>query len=799
MKQLITTAVLLISITAFAQVGINNTSPKATLDITAKTNGTKPEGLIIPQLTGDQIRLATTATPTPVYGTAQKGLMIYATVADSAPAGATVNITAPGYYYFDGSVWQKMNGAAAGDTTDDAWINDTTNDLVKLGTKADGTARASGADFVAKDNGSVGIGTSSPANSSILQLDATDKGFVPPRMTVLQRDAITTPLYGTVIYNTDQSCLEQYVGGSGPGISTTGWKSLCSSNINSSVTTVNCTGVLAGNYYSNVQMTTANTKTVTINFTTAGDYSASTDEVNGVYFVGQGTVNASGSKNILLTASGTPMADGTFTYTVTTDGKTCTFSVTYTKAPVPINSIDCLSGTPAAGTYNTGVAMTASNTKNISVDVGTGFGTSNTNTFSTNVVNGVQFTKTVTFPSSGVQAVTLVASGTPINTGTFTYTVSGLNTSQTCTFTVTYNCNKVVTGNLFSASGNTPSSGIGHRFTITAPGPGRFLLKGSVQVWTNVDSGSWYSVKYGSTTLTYGAINGMAWTNVYQNVPFNTSLDVTTAGSYNIDIVRGYSTGTMQYNLEYIFVPSGTQCQIISLDAKPFIDNVNNLPSTMSHRYSLTAPAAGKFILLPQMQVWSSATSTNGFDLKNGSSVIASARLASAAPEHLYNNITTAGEFSVGSAGNYDFDLVPTSTINGTFRPGLASIFIPATATGYSSGNSSTTTVNNGAGSNSHRFSVTVPAAGKLVLFGSANLLSTTTTQILGYDVKVGASVLQNVILPSNVPINRYQNIPFATEYTVTSAGNVNIDLVPVNTYSTNMQYPVLQWVFIPN
>ncbi|WP_346984040.1 hypothetical protein [Chryseobacterium sp. POE27] len=68
MKQLTTTAVLLISMTTFAQVGINNTSPKATLDITAKTNGTKPEGLIIPQLTGDQIRTATTATPTPVYG-----------------------------------------------------------------------------------------------------------------------------------------------------------------------------------------------------------------------------------------------------------------------------------------------------------------------------------------------------------------------------------------------------------------------------------------------------------------------------------------------------------------------------------------------------------------------------------------------------------------------------------------------------------------------------------------------------------------------------------------------------------
>ncbi|WP_346984428.1 hypothetical protein [Chryseobacterium sp. POE27] len=117
MKQLITTAVLLFSMTAFAQVGINNTSPKATLDITAKTNGTKPEGLIIPQLSGSDIRTATAAG---VYGTNQKGLIVYASAADSAPAGATANITAPGYYYFDGSAWQKI---ATGNTLNTSLAN----------------------------------------------------------------------------------------------------------------------------------------------------------------------------------------------------------------------------------------------------------------------------------------------------------------------------------------------------------------------------------------------------------------------------------------------------------------------------------------------------------------------------------------------------------------------------------------------------------------------------------------------------------------------------------------------------
>lgn len=106
MKHLFTAAAMLFSMTAFAQVGINNTSPKATLDITAKTtDGSKPEGLIIPQLSGSNIHTATAAG---VYGTNQKGLIIYATSADSSPTSATANITAAGYYYFDGGVWQKI-------------------------------------------------------------------------------------------------------------------------------------------------------------------------------------------------------------------------------------------------------------------------------------------------------------------------------------------------------------------------------------------------------------------------------------------------------------------------------------------------------------------------------------------------------------------------------------------------------------------------------------------------------------------------------------------------------------------
>ena len=50
-------------------------------------------------------------------------------------------------------------------------------------------------------NGNVGVGTASPAASALLHLNSTNRGFLPPRMTTAQRDAIAAPAEGLVIYN----------------------------------------------------------------------------------------------------------------------------------------------------------------------------------------------------------------------------------------------------------------------------------------------------------------------------------------------------------------------------------------------------------------------------------------------------------------------------------------------------------------------------------------------------------------------------------------------------------------------
>jgi hypothetical protein len=55
-------------------------------------------------------------------------------------------------------------------------------------------------------------GDGSPDGSAMLEVKSTERGFLPPRLTTVQRDAISNPAEGLWIYNTDMKCLEWWNG-----------------------------------------------------------------------------------------------------------------------------------------------------------------------------------------------------------------------------------------------------------------------------------------------------------------------------------------------------------------------------------------------------------------------------------------------------------------------------------------------------------------------------------------------------------------------------------------------------------
>ena len=61
-------------------------------------------------------------------------------------------------------------------------------------------------------NGNIGVNTIAPAATAVMDLTSTTKGFLPPRMTTTQINAIISPAVGLVVYNTTLNVLCVYTG-----------------------------------------------------------------------------------------------------------------------------------------------------------------------------------------------------------------------------------------------------------------------------------------------------------------------------------------------------------------------------------------------------------------------------------------------------------------------------------------------------------------------------------------------------------------------------------------------------------
>ena len=61
-------------------------------------------------------------------------------------------------------------------------------------------------------------------NYSLLELESTGKAFVPPRMTTAQKNVVSSPLEGAIVYDTDLKMMCIYTDGAWSNISSSSYR-----------------------------------------------------------------------------------------------------------------------------------------------------------------------------------------------------------------------------------------------------------------------------------------------------------------------------------------------------------------------------------------------------------------------------------------------------------------------------------------------------------------------------------------------------------------------------------------------
>jgi hypothetical protein len=180
-----------------------------------------------------------------------------------------------------------------------------------------------------------------------------------------------------------------------------------------------CTdAVVTGNYQAGNTLDLNNKVTLSVNVSIIGNYSITTNTVNGISFSGSGSFTTPGIQTIVLTGSGVPIAGGTFDISPGVNG--CDFPVDITGTAVySLNesSGNC-SSFSISGSYAAGTALTATEFATVSVTISA----IGAYTISTERINGISFSASGIFTSPGIQIVQLNGLGTPLAAGTFSYT-----------------------------------------------------------------------------------------------------------------------------------------------------------------------------------------------------------------------------------------------------------------------------------------------------------------------------------------------------------------------------------------
>jgi len=201
------------------------------------------------------------------------------------------------------------------------------------------------------NNGSnLGVGTTSPDASALTDLTSTTQGFLPPRMTTVQRNAIANPVNGLMIFNSTTGCPNYYF--------SSVWYEWCGTpSYTATLTTLNCVGATITGTLTNG--TAASGVSTAISYTggNAGSYGAQSISSAGVVgltaTLASGTL-ANGAGSLTYTITGTPTTSGTASFAITVGGQSCSFTVSVAAAQpqYPAGTVHCAGATTVVDVTN---------------------------------------------------------------------------------------------------------------------------------------------------------------------------------------------------------------------------------------------------------------------------------------------------------------------------------------------------------------------------------------------------------------------------------------------------------------
>jgi len=335
----------------------------------------------------------------------------------------------------------------------------------------------------------VGINTGNPDASAALDITSTTKGLLIPRMTNVQRQAISNPVAGLMVYVTD------FVGGTFLFYNGTDWKELSLTQARTAPDAPTITGVASGD------------EQVTVSFTAPSSNGGSaitsytaTSSPDGI----TGTLSQAGSGDIIVTGL---TNDTAYTFTVTATnaiGTSVASAASNSVTPAGVPDAPVISGV-ASGDEQVTVSFTAPSSDGGSTII----------------------SYTATSSPDGI-------TGTLSQAGSGTITVTGLTNGTPYTFTVTAT-NAIGTSVASAASSSvTPLLAIGDSYQ---GGKVAYILQSG-------DPGYYANVQHGIIAAPSDQSSGIRWHNGSDSITGATGTAVGTGAANTTTIISAQGVGT---------------------------------------------------------------------------------------------------------------------------------------------------------------------------------------------------------------------------------------------------------------